>query len=69
MYVCFYGIVGYCFHIHTKDIKKKHRVNRNKIRRKINHRKLITSFSDINMYLIQGKIGINISVVITLLMK
>ena len=69
MYVCFYGKLSYCLHIHTKDIKKKHKVNRYKVRRKINHTKWITFFSDINMYLIQGKIGINISVVITVLMK
>ena len=69
MYVCFYGIVSYCLHMHAKDIKKKHMVNRYKVRRKINHRKLITFFSDIKMYLFQGKIGMNICVVITVLMK
>ena len=55
MYICFYGIVSYCLHIHTKNIKKKHKVDRYKVSRKINHRKWITFFSDINMYLIQGK--------------
>ena len=69
MYVCFNRIVSYCLHIHTKGIKKTHKVNRYKVSRKINHGKWITFLSDINMYLIQGKIGINISVVITVLMK
>ena len=69
MYVCFYGIVSYCFHMHKKSIRKKHMVDRYEVSRKINLRKLITFFSDVNMYLIQGKIGINISVVITVLMK
>ena len=68
MYVCFYGIVSYCLHIYTKDIMKRHRVNRYKVSRRISHRKWITFFGDINMYLIQGKIGIDISVVITVLM-
>ena len=65
MYVCFYGIVSYCLYKDTKDIKKKHKVSRYKVRRKIKHRKWITFF----MYLIQGKIGINICVIITVLMK
>ena len=69
MYICFYGIVSYCLHIHAKNIKKKHMVDRYKVSIKINHRKWITFFSDINMYLNQGKIGIYISVVITVLMK
>ena len=69
MYGSFYGIVSYCLHIHTKNIKKKHKVDRYKVSTKINHGKRITFFSDINMYLIQRKIGINISVVITVLMK
>ena len=69
MYACLHGIVSYCLHIHTKDFKKKHKVNRYKVRRKLNHRKWITFISDINMYIIQGKIGKNISVVITVLMK
>ena len=69
MYVCFYGIVSYCLHIHAKNIKKKHMVDRYKVSREINLGKWITFFSDINMYLIQGKIWINISVVITVLMK
>ena len=34
----FHGIVSYCLHIHTKDIKKKHRVSRYEASRKINHR-------------------------------
>ena len=69
MYICFHGIVSYCLHIHKKDIKKKHKVNRYKVRRKINHRKCISFLSQINIYLIQGNIGIDISVVITVLMK
>ena len=69
MYVCFYGIVSYCLQINTKNIKKRHKVDRYKVSRKINNRKWITYLSDINIYLIQGKIGINISVIITVLMK
>ena len=52
-----------------KNLKKKHKVGKYKVRRKINHRKLITFFGDINMYFNQGKIGIDISVVITVRMK
>ena len=52
-----------------KTLRKKHMVDRYKVSIKINHRKWITFFSDINMYLNQGKIGIYISVVITVLMK
>ena len=51
------------------NIKKKHKVDRCKVSRKINHGKWIAFFRDINMYLIQGKIGIYISVVITVLMN
>ena len=54
--------------IYIQNALRKNKVDRCKVSMKINHRKWITFLSDINMYLIQGKIGINISVVITVLM-
>ena len=67
MYVCFYGIVSHYLQKYTKDIKEEHKVNSYRLRK--DSRRGITFFSDIERYLIQGKVEIYNSVVITVLMK
>ena len=56
MYVCSYGIVNYYLQKYAKDIKKKHKKNRYKLRK--NSTRWINFFNDIRKYFIQGKIGI-----------